>query len=106
MAGSYFTWRANPRPAAVRGFFEKNFISFTKEYPYHNAIDEDGHTSEDLTRPHPVIAYSGFYNIETGRWAGVWEIHIELGRAGQSWDDYYCSGTWEMTMITAATVIS
>jgi hypothetical protein len=92
---------AIPEAAAIRGFTDGNFISFIKQYPYHRIINKEGELKLDKSHPHPEIAYSGFYDEQSEKWIGNWEMQIELGRAGWDWDDYFFSGTWEMARPTS-----
>lgn len=47
---------ANFEIAQVKGYIDKDFISFTKEYPHFYGLDEAGNTINDKNKPHPIVA--------------------------------------------------
>ena len=65
------------KPAEVKGFIEKNLISFTKQYPCLYFINDQGELAIDPDKPHPEIRYTGFLNDDKNEIMGKWEMSIE-----------------------------
>ena len=86
---------ANFEIAQVKGYIDKDFISFTKEYPYFYGLDEAGNKIEDKNKQHPIVAYSGEYNSDTKTFSGQWELRMEIEPVGEYWLEDICTGTWE-----------
>jgi hypothetical protein len=87
---------ANYEIAQVKGYIDGDFISFTKQYPHLYGLDEEGNTVEDKTRQHPIVSYSGEYNVVTKTFSGQWELRIEIAPVGEYWLEDICTGTWEI----------
>jgi hypothetical protein len=87
---------ANYEIAHVSGYIEEGFISFTKQYPHLYEMDEKGNTIVDNTKRHPIVAYSGEYNLGTSTFVGQWELRIEIQPIGEYWLEDICTGTWEL----------
>ncbi len=62
------------QPASVKGFIEKNLVSFTKQYPYLYYINEQGELATDREQKHPEIRYTGFFNDTENEIIGEWEM--------------------------------
>ena len=62
------------KPATIKGFIEKNLISFTIQYPYLYYINEQGVLATDKDQKHPAIRYTGFFNDTEDEIVGEWEM--------------------------------
>lgn len=67
------------KPATVKGFIEKNLISFIKQYPSLYYINEDGELAVDSQKEHPEIRYTGFLNETQNEIIGEWEMGTSPG---------------------------
>ena len=68
---------ANPEIGEVKGYMEKSFISFTKEYSSYFKLDEFGVDVKIENNPKPIITYMGNYDWMSGHFTGQWEILID-----------------------------
>lgn len=63
-------------PIIVKGFIDKDIISFVINYPCYYYKDEDGHIMLDKNLQHPNIEYLGFYDEIEKKYSGTWEMII------------------------------
>lgn len=61
-------------PVTVKGFIEKNLMSFTMQYPFLYYINEQGELATDREQEHPKIRYTGFFNDTKDEIVGEWEM--------------------------------
>lgn len=61
----------------VKGFIDEDHISFVKKYPCLYSIDQEGKTKIDETKHGHEVIYDGYWNEESGKWHGEWEIEGE-----------------------------
>ena len=87
---------ANYEIAQVNGYIDGDFISFSKQYPHLYGLDEAGNKIEDKSRQHPIVSYSGEYNVNTKIFSGQWELRMEIEPVGEYWLEDICTGTWEI----------
>jgi hypothetical protein len=92
---------SNASRAEIKGFIENEMISFIKQYPVHIFIKQDGERIIDENSNHPIIEYTGYYDNETNKYAGTWEMvtkTIMMNITGEKEiGEYYSSGEWEMS---------
>ena len=62
------------KPAFIKGFIEKNLVSFTIQYPCLYYINEQGELAIDSQEKHPEIRYTGFLNETEDEIIGEWEM--------------------------------
>ncbi|MEP6466126.1 MAG: hypothetical protein ABJB05_07455 [Parafilimonas sp.] len=93
----------NNSTAEVKGFVNKNLISFIKQYPYRKLIHADGRIEIDYDKSHPEIEYTGYYNDSKNSFEGTWLMIKRtnlVGYAGfrsvKKVREYSHSGTWEI----------
>ena len=67
------------KPAIIKGFIEKNLISFTKQYPCLYYINEQGELTINTQEKHPEIRYTGFLNETQNEIIGEWELGTSPG---------------------------
>lgn len=63
-------------PIIVKGFIDKDIISFVINYPCYYYKDEDGNLKLDKNLQHPNIEYLGFYDDTEKKYSGTWEMII------------------------------
>ena len=63
--------------AAIEGYLENSFISFTKEYPVFFKTDEKGNEIEIKSNSKPLLTYMGQYDWLNKTFSGTWEILID-----------------------------
>ena len=61
----------------VKGFIDKDHISFVLKYPCLYEFDEDFNTIIDKTQKGHEITYDGYWDNNEGKWAGYWELKGE-----------------------------
>ncbi|TWF40358.1 hypothetical protein FHW36_10440 [Chitinophaga polysaccharea] len=86
-------------PAAIKGFTEDDFISFTKEYDQFFIITEANQVIVNSRLKNPDLSYYGHYDPVSETFSGDWEL---LGREHSHPDSDYveiATGTWEMRRI-------
>jgi hypothetical protein len=91
-----FTARTNESPIVI-GFVADDRISFTKQYPFQFAADDDNNIVIDRSKPGHQVVYEGVKNHDTNEWEGHWEIMS--GEVRLSTDVYLAvidSGSWRM----------
>ena len=86
----------NQEVGKVRGFINDNFISFTKQFPYYEGIDEDGNSYEDRSKVPTPILYTGYYDERSKAFTGNWEIREDIMPVGEGWLENIATGTWEI----------
>jgi hypothetical protein len=93
-----FTTLTNEVPT-ITGFMDNEQISFTKQYPFQFAADENNQIVIDRSKPGHLVVYEGFLNRKNLEWEGSWEIISDEVRL--STDVYLAmieSGSWRMRM--------
>lgn len=88
---------ASPELSSIEGFLKNNFISFTKEYPTDNVIDEKGNAVTYEGRLNPMLCYEGQFNHFNQSFTGYWEIRYNEVSAGEGVTVDICTGNWEMS---------
>ena len=83
-------------PATISGFIEGSMISMIKQYPFHYSLDEKGEWKIDRSRKHPSVHYTGYFDPETGSFAGEWEIETPVEKGVGNSRVHVSSGFWEM----------
>lgn len=63
-------------PTIVKGFIDKDIISFVINYPCYYYKDENGNLKLDENLQHPNIEYLGFYDETEKKYSGTWEMII------------------------------
>ncbi|MEP0264132.1 hypothetical protein [Dokdonia sp.] len=74
------------KPATIKGFIEKNLISFTMQYPCLYYTNEQGELAIDSHKEHPEIRYTGFLNDIENEIIGEWEIGTLPGES--DWGEF------------------
>jgi len=87
--------------SAIEGFLENQFISFTKEYPSNNVIDEKGNAVNYEGSLNPMLSYEGQFNHFNQSFTGTWEIRSTEVAAGDGIYVDVCTGNWEMSKDSA-----
>lgn len=82
--------------ASIKGFYNDGLISFIKQYPLTNEIEQDGTLIPVEDKPSPEIHYEGEYNETQKMFSGKWEIKMHEEKFGEGYIEYLCTGTWEM----------
>jgi hypothetical protein len=80
----------------IKGFFDRGFISFTKEYEHFYEMGEDGKTIIDSAKKGHTVNYQGEFNQSFNRFEGTWEIHYHFKLLWIQWWTQTFEGTWEM----------
>ncbi len=62
----------NNLKAEIKGFINRNLISFIKRYPYYHFTNKDGKSEIDYNKNHPEIEYTGYYDEESNKFKGEW----------------------------------
>jgi hypothetical protein len=87
-----------PELPKVVGTIEGNQIHFVVTYPVSYSINENDEVAIDEGRKGHEVIYTGTFQKDTNRWAGIWEIMADEETDG---DDIiytdYSSGEWEMS---------
>ncbi len=86
--------RVFTEPAIIKGSIEKDFIRFTKKYPYFCEIDEQGNARRVEDKPPLEIQYSGHF--KDGTFSGEWKISIEYISEKEGSMPMEYAGTWSM----------
>ena len=90
------------KPILIKGFFENDFISFEKKYPYLWTVDEDGNNILDKTKPHNKIYKTGVYDEIKMTLSGDWEMPVEIiNNYDGVINDAYCAGIWELKKVNS-----
>lgn len=87
---------ANLDTAIINGFLTDDFISFTKEYPDHYIIGDNGETLQDPSNIKHRLSYEGQYNYRTKTFSGQWELWANEELAGEDSIVDIFTGAWEM----------
>ncbi|WP_299769753.1 hypothetical protein [uncultured Dokdonia sp.] len=61
-------------PASIKGFIEKNLVSFTMHYPCLYYTNEQGKLAINPEKKHPIIQHTGFLNETEDEIIGEWEM--------------------------------
>ena len=85
-----------PGPAMIKGYIDGSSIHFTKEYPIHLGMEQDGSLIEEKHYMKPILTYDGEYNERTSTFSGTWEIEVNLGPTVQGDLLEFSTGKWEM----------
>lgn len=80
----------------IRGFFDRGFISFTKDYDYYYEMGDDGKTIIDKNKKGHTVNYQGEFNHALNKFEGTWEIHYHFQLLWIRWWTNSLEGTWEM----------
>jgi len=62
---------------SVKGFIDKDHISFVKQYPCAYEFDENRNIIIDESRKGHEVIYDGYWDENTGSWTGEWEVEGE-----------------------------
>ncbi|KIC92922.1 hypothetical protein [Flavihumibacter solisilvae] len=84
---------ANGEVAAIKGFLNDDFISFTKQYSQFHTIDEWGNCEAHSDVSGHQVFYEGRYNRETNSCIGTWEIIYEIEHGPDYTIEQFTSGT-------------
>lgn len=87
---------AQSEAATIKGFYNDGMISFIKQYPLRNEIEQDGTLILVEDKPSPEIHYLGEYNQVQEMFSGNWEMKLNEAEFGKGYIEYLCTGTWEM----------
>lgn len=82
-------------PVKVKGFFEKDFISFIMTYPYIYYRDEDDKIIVDKSVPNHNVNYYGEFDETTKSYNGEWEITYVIEQLIDGDIEEVFSGSWE-----------
>lgn len=91
------TSHAYDRPGTFQGFFENNFTSFVKLYPWYCESDENGNLVTIKDKPSQEIHYTGYLNNDM--FEGEWEIHLEYIYETGEIGSFVYTGTWTMERV-------
>lgn len=81
----------------IEGFLENEFISFTKEYPTNNFIDEKGNAVYFEDTSNLRLSYKGKFNRFNQTFNGTWEIWSNEVPSGDGVFVNISTGTWELS---------
>lgn len=86
---------------AIKGFFDDDFISFVKTFPYGFWKDENDDVITDKSVSGHQVVYQGHFDQEKGMWFGEWEIEIDRAViSNDNYDVFAMVGVWEMKVKT------
>jgi hypothetical protein len=80
----------------VKGFVNKEMISFTKQYDQSFIIDEWGNSSIEEGAPGHKVIYEGRFDKKTNYFVGQWEIVRDLAHTPELTLEEVATGTWRM----------
>jgi len=87
------------KPAKVKGFFEKDSISFILKYPCSYYKNEEDEIVLDKTSKHPDIHYFGYLDSTKREANGKWEMTLSQEEYGEDYIDEVVSGEFQMRRI-------
>ncbi len=99
--GKVIDWQgygAEGEVSALTGFIDDGFISFTKRYGHHIAMDENGTMYNDEHRNGHCVHYEGQYDSGQQAFTGIWEIYDEAPDGVAQDSGIWGSGTWRMPL--------
>ena len=64
-------------PFRVNGFIQSDHMNFIIKYPHSFYYDEENKIILDSSLEHPDIIHNAFYNSESNKWIGEWEMLVE-----------------------------
>ena len=83
----------------VKGFINKEHISFVKSYPCLFVIDENFNTIIDKNQKGHEVVYNGYWNNDDGIWEGNWEVKGDiLFKDIDNYEEEIFSGPFEMKL--------
>jgi hypothetical protein len=85
-----------PGEATIRGFIDKNEISFVKQYNASWEYDHQGIAVPVPGKPGPEIVYTGIYDPHSGEISGDWEISLDEQPVGYGYLSMILTGTFRM----------
>jgi len=86
----------------VKGFFDVDYVSFVKTYPYGWTLNEKSEVILLKDQPGHEVKYFGRLNSESLFWEGDWEVEIENQldpKNPGSIETTVFSGMWEMKLV-------
>lgn len=87
---------ADGQVSQVKGFINKGFISFVKQYACLHAFDDYGNNLEAPDIPGHKVVYEGRFDEKLNVFTGKWEISIEVEHTSGWTLEEVSSGTWHM----------
>ena len=87
------------KPATVKGFIDRNKMSFVINYPCLYYKDENGKIVLDKKTKHPEIRYLGYYDEDYKVISGTWEMTLYEEKNLEDYLEAFAEGQFQMRRV-------